>query len=356
MSTTQKDYTEELIATAKAIATPGKGILAADESTATIGKRLSAIGVENTEANRQAYRNLLFTAEGIEQYLSGVILFEETLYQKMDDGATFGDYLNKKGILVGIKVDKGVKPIYGTNGETVTQGMDNLDAMCVKSYQAGARFAKWRGVLQIGDGQPSEASIRLNTEALARYAAICQANGLVPIVEPEILMDGKHDIQTCAKVTQKVLAAQFKALHDQNVLIEGCILKPNMICPGTESGQTVSAGDIATATMTVFARTVPPALPGINFLSGGQSEEEASENLSAMNSMDFKRPWTVSFSYGRALQQTCLKVWQGKEENVKAAQEALLVRCKANSEATLGKYKGDGKGSKESLHVKNYRY
>ncbi|KAL6078435.1 Fructose-bisphosphate aldolase 5, cytosolic [Balamuthia mandrillaris] len=351
------DYRQELIETAKRIATPGKGILAADESTGTIGKRFEPINVENNEANRQQYRQLLFTAEGIENYISGVIMYEETLNQKTDDGVPFAELLAKKGIITGIKVDKGIKPIRGTNEETFTQGFDNLDQRCADYYKKGARFAKWRAVLKIDEGCPSDIAIEENTRGLARYAAICQDNGLVPIVEPEILMDGKHTIEQSVQITQKVLAATYKALHDANVLLEGTLLKPNMVLPGRDREQ-LPPEQVAHATLTVLLRTVPAAVPGINFLSGGQSEEEASLNLNAMNALPMARPWNVSFSYGRALQASALKAWGGKKENEKAGQEAFLERAKANSEATLGKYKGGAGGSSaaESLFVSNYRY
>ncbi|EFJ28553.1 hypothetical protein SELMODRAFT_267384 [Selaginella moellendorffii] len=351
-------YADELIKNAKYIATPGKGILAADESTGTIGKRLASIKVENVESNRQALRELLFTAPGALQYLSGVILFEETLYQKTAAGKPFVDVLLENGVLPGIKVDKGTVPIAGTNGETTTQGLDGLAGRCAEYYKAGARFAKWRAVLNIGPSQPSELGIQENAQGLARYAMICQENGLVPIVEPEILVDGPHDLKTCAKVTEVVLAAVYKALSDHHVLLEGTLLKPNMVTHGSEAPK-VSAQEIAEATVLALRRTVPAAVPGIMFLSGGQSEVEATKNLDAMNKLDILKPWTLSFSFGRALQQSTLKTWGGKKENVEAAQKVFLVRAKANSDATLGKYSGEtesAEGASESLHVKDYKY
>ena len=302
-------------------------------------------------------RELLFTAPGVLEYLSGVILFEETLYQKTADGKLFAELLTENGVLPGIKVDKGVVDIFGTNGETTTQGHDGLAAKCAEYYKAGARFAKWRAVLKIGATEPSELSIQLNTQGLARYAAICQENGLVPIVEPEILTDGSHTIEKCAEVTEKVLAATYKALNEQGVLLEGSLLKPNMVTPGSE-GPKVDAQTIAALTVRTLQRTVPPAVPGIMFLSGGQSEEEASVNLNAMNALDTKKPWTLSFSYGRALQKSTLAAWKGQTENIKAAQDVLLARAKANSEATFGKYAGGAAGgaATESLHVKGYAY
>lgn len=352
-------YTDELIKTAKYLATPGKGILASDESTGTIGKRLSSINLENVESNRQALRELLFTAPGVFDYLSGVILFEETLYQKTSDGKPFVDVISAGGAVPGIKVDKGTVEIAGTNGETTTQGLDSLGARCAKYYQAGARFAKWRAVLKVGPaGEPSELAVKQNAEGLARYALICQEHGLVPIVEPEILTDGGHDIMTCAAVTERVLAAVYKSLNDHKVLLEGTLLKTNMVTPGSDSPK-VGAEVIAEYTVAALRRTVPPAVPGVVFLSGGQSEEEATQNLNAMNKLELLKPWTLSFSFGRALQQSTLKKWLGKKENVAAAQATFLVRCKANSEAGLGKYAGSGAGdaaASESLYVKGYKY
>ncbi|XVF70945.1 hypothetical protein PTKIN_Ptkin11bG0203000 [Pterospermum kingtungense] len=348
---------EELIKNAKYIATPGKGILAADESTGTIGKRLASINVENIESNRQALRELLFTSPNALSFLSGVILFEETLYQKTSDGKPFVEVLEENNVVPGIKVDKGTVEIAGTNGETTTQGFDSLGARCQQYYKAGARFAKWRAVLKIGPNEPSELAIQQNAQGLARYAIICQENGLVPIVEPEVLTDGPHDIKKCAAVTETVLAAVYKALNDHHVLLEGTLLKPNMVTPGSD-GPKVSPQVIAEYTVVALRRTVPPAVPGIVFLSGGQSEEEATVNLDAMNKLDVLKPWTLSFSFGRALQQSTLKTWAGKKENVAKAQQAFLLRCKANSDATLGKYSGGSAGglASESLFVKGYKY
>ncbi|XP_043688162.1 fructose-bisphosphate aldolase, cytoplasmic isozyme 1-like isoform X2 [Telopea speciosissima] len=350
-------YADELIKNAKYIATPGKSILAADESTGTIGKRLSSINVENIESNRQALRELLFTSPNALAYLSGVILFEETLYQKTTDGKPFVDVLQENNIVPGIKVDKGTVDIAGTNGETTTQGFDSLAIRCQQYYKAGARFAKWRAVLKIGPTEPSELSIQQNAQGLARYAIICQENGLVPIVEPEILTDGNHHIMKCAAVTETVLAAVYKALNDHHVLLEGTLLKPNMVIPSSDSPK-VAAEVIAEYTVTALRRTVPPAVPGIVLLSGGQSEEEATLNLNAMNKLEVLKPWTLSFSFGRALQQSTLKTWAGKKENVSKAQEIFLGRCKSNSEATLGKYSGGSGGelASESLYVKGYKY
>lgn len=273
-------------------------------------------------------------------------------------GKPFVDVLKEAKVLPGIKVDKGTVTLPGTDGETTTQGLDGLGERCAKYYAAGARFAKWRAVLKIGPCEPSELAIHENAYGLARYAQICQENGLVPIVEPEILVDGSHDIDKCAYVTERVLAACYKALNDHHVLLEGSMLKPNMVTPGSDAKK-VSPEVVAEYTVRTLLRTVPAAVPTIVFLSGGQSEEEATVNLNAMNKLKGKKPWNLSFSFGRALQQSTLKAWSGKEENIQKAQNAFVIRCKANSEATLGSYKGDaklGEGAAESLHVKDYKY
>jgi len=280
-----KNFKEELIENARRIARPGYGILAADESTGTIGKRFESIKVENTEPNRRAYRDLLFSTEGIEKYISGVIMFEETLDQASADGKNFVELLKSKGILTGIKVDKGLVVLGGTDGENATQGLDGLAERCKKYYEKGARFAKWRAVLKIGNGKPSKLAITETAHSLARYASICQDNGLVPIVEPEILTDGAHDIDECAKASEKVFGTVMKALLEHHLLIEGLLLKPNMVTPGAESTKKASAAQIAWYTVRTLSRTIVPALPGITFLSGGQSEEDASVNLNEMNKL-----------------------------------------------------------------------
>merc|ERR1719195_2417159 len=350
-------YEDELRATAAAIATPGKGILAADESTGTIGKRLAGIGVENTEPNRRAYRELLFTTDGWGEYCSGVILYEETLYQKAADGTPFVDIINKAGVIPGIKVDMGTRDLPFFPGEKYTQGLTDLDKRAARYYEAGARFAKWRCVLKIQNNTISETSIKETAWTLARYAAICQANGLAPIVEPEILMDGDHSLATCQKMTEKTLAACYKALSDQNVLLEGTLLKPNMVLKGKQCTDATTFEDNAKATVTALRRTVPAAVPGITFLSGGQTEEEATMNLNAINKVE-GRPWSCTFSFGRALQASVLQAWQGKAENVQKAQETLMQRGKANSEANLGKYTGwaADENAKASLYEKGYTY
>jgi len=349
------DFKEELIKTAKEITHPGRGILAADESTGTIGKRFDGIKVENTHENRLAYRELLFTAPGIEEHISGVIMFDETVRDSAKDGRKFTEVLRSRGIHCGIKVDTGIVNIAGTDEETATQGLDGLGKRCAEYYAMGCRFAKWRAVLKIGNGMPSDVAIRENAHNLARYGSICQQNGLVPIIEPEILQDGDHDIDVCAAASEKVFSAVMQELFNQRLLIEGLLLKPNMVTPGASCTKRATAEEIAWYTVRTLSRTIVPALPGVTFLSGGQSEEDASLNLNAMNKLDVARPWALTFSYGRALQSSVLKAWEGKAENVAAAQAALLVRAKANGSASVGKYEG-GTGSKESDFVANYRY
>jgi len=357
----KKDFRKELVETANTIARRGFGILAADESTGTIGKRLDAIKLENNEENRRAYRELLFTTPDFEKYISGVILYEETVKQSTKDGKNFVELLRSKGVVPGIKLDRGTQVLPGnTNGETATMGLDDLAKRAKEFYERGCRFTKWRAVLKIADGCPSEQAIQENAWGLARYASICQENGLVPIVEPEVLADGDHDIETCQRVSEKVIAAVTKALHDNNVFLEGALLKPNMITPGTSNPNRakVTPQEIGERTIIVMQRTVPVSMPGIMFLSGGQSEEEATLNLNAMNQSTLKKPWSLSFSYGRALQHSTIRAWAGQPENVTKAQETLIARAKANSDAQLGKYEGGvgGKGASESLVVSNYVY
>jgi len=354
-----QDVACELAETAEKIAKRGKGILAADESTGTIKKRFDAIGVENTEANRAAYRELLFTTKGLGDYVSGSILYEETLFQKAPCGKSMVTLLEEAGIIPGIKVDKGIVVMPGTEEEKSTQGLDGLADRCAEYYKAGARFAKWRAVLEIDEEKhkPSALSIKETAHSLARYAAICQQNRLVPIVEPEILADGKHSIQKCAEITEIVLSEVFKALNDHHILLEGCLLKPNMVTKGYENAEVQTPEDVAFYTCRTLHRTCPPALVGVMFLSGGQSEEDASLNLNAMNK-GREHPWSLTFSYGRALQASTQKAWSGKKENVNEAQKVLLERAKANSEAQLGKYAGGAGGAAAagSLYVKKYVY
>ncbi|KAG6605043.1 fructose-bisphosphate aldolase 1, chloroplastic-like [Cucurbita pepo subsp. pepo] len=348
-------YADELVKTAKTIASPGRGILAMDESNATCGKRLASIGLENTEANRQAYRTLLVTPPDLGKYISGAILFEETLYQSTVDGEKIVDVLVKQGIVPGIKVDKGLVPLAGSNNESWCQGLDGLDSRAAAYYQQGARFAKWRTVVSIPNG-PSALAVKEAAWGLARYAAVSQENGLVPIVEPEILLDGEHGIDRTFEVAQKVWAEVFFYLAENNVLFEGILLKPSMVTPGAECKEKATPQQVAEYTLSLLKRRIPPAVPGIMFLSGGQSEVEATLNLNAMNQAP--NPWHVSFSYARALQNTCLKTWGGLPENVKAAQDALIHRAKANSLAQLGKYSSEGETAEasEGMFVKNYSY
>ncbi|CAA7410911.1 unnamed protein product [Spirodela intermedia] len=348
-------YADELAKTAKTVASPGRGILAMDESNATCGKRLASIGLENTEANRQAYRTLLVSAPDLGKYISGAILFEETLYQSTTEGEKIVDILTKQNIVPGIKVDKGLVPLAGSNDESWCQGLDGLASRSAAYYQQGARFAKWRTVVSIPNG-PSALAVKEAAWGLARYAAISQDNGLVPIVEPEILLDGDHGIERTFEVAQKVWAEVFFYLAENNVFFEGILLKPSMVTPGAECKDRATPQQVADYTLKLLRRRIPPAVPGIMFLSGGQSEVEATLNLNAMNQAP--NPWHVSFSYARALQNTCLKTWGGLPENVKAAQDALLLRAKANSLAQLGKYTGEGESdeSKEGMYVKNYSY
>ncbi len=327
----------ELDETARAIVAEGKGILAADESDGTIKKRFDSIGVESTEETRRAYRDLLFTTEGVEEYISGVILFDETIRQRSADGTPFPQLLESKGVIPGIKVDKGAKPLALAEGETVTEGLDGLRGRLEEYRELGARFTKWRAVITIGKGIPSEYCIWTNAHALARYAALSEEAGLVPIVEPEVLMEGDHTIERSFEVTSRTLHAVFTELRDQRVQPEGMLLKPNMVLSGYECPEQASHEEVAAETLRCFRRHVPAAVPGILFLSGGQSDEDATANLNAMNAMG-EHPWQLSFSYGRALQAPALKAWGGKEENVEAAQRAYYHRAKMNSAARTGMY------------------
>uniref|UniRef100_A0A670JPD5 Fructose-bisphosphate aldolase n=1 Tax=Podarcis muralis TaxID=64176 RepID=A0A670JPD5_PODMU len=322
----------ELSDIAQRIVAPGKGILAADESVGSMAKRLNQIGVENTEENRRLYRQILFSADSrVEKCIGGVIFFHETMYQKADDGTPFVEMVKDKGIVVGIKVDKGVVPLAGTDGETTTQGLDGLSERCAQYKKDGADFAKWRCVLKISDNTPSALAILENANVLARYASICQ----------------------------QVLAAVYKALSDHHVYLEGTLLKPNMVTPGHACPTKYSPEEIAMATVTALRRTVPPAVPGVTFLSGGQSEEEASINLNAINNCPLPRPWALTFSYGRALQASALNAWRGQRENEDSATEEFVKRAEVNGLAALGKYEGSSDGSGAaglSLYVANHAY
>ncbi|MFO7494076.1 MAG: class I fructose-bisphosphate aldolase [Desulfobacterales bacterium] len=322
---------------ARRLVAPGKGILAADESTPTIQKRFDAIGVDSTAETRRAYRELLFTTAGAEAFISGVILFDETLRQTAADGRPFPQLLDQKGILAGIKVDKGAKALAGFEGEKVTEGLDGLRERLQAYYGLGARFAKWRAVITIGAGRPSRYGLSVNSHALARYAALCQEAGLVPIVEPEVLMDGAHTIGRCRDVTAAALQSLFDALFDSCVSLEGILLKPNMVVPGKDCPTQAGVAEVAQATVRCLRQVVPAAVPGIVFLSGGQSSELATEHLNAMNAIG-PHPWELSFSYGRALQEQPLKAWQGKAANLAAAQKRFYRRAQLNSAARFGNY------------------
>jgi fructose-bisphosphate aldolase class I len=330
---------DELRATIARIVQPGKGIVAADESTPTITKRFTAVGIESTEETRRAYRTLLFTTKGVGEFVAGFILYEETLGQKADDGTPLPDLLAKQGILPGIKVDKGTTALPNADGDLITQGLDGL-AERLQDYKAkGARFAKWREVYGITDRNPTALGIKANAEVLARYAAICQAQGIVPIVEPEVLIDGDHTLERCHEVSEAVLSEVFRALARHRVLLEGMVLKPSMVLPGKEHPPKASSEVVAKSTLEVLRRNVPAAVPTINFLSGGQSPEEATANLNAMNVMWPEAPWVLSFSYARALQDPPMKLWAGKADNANAAQRVFYQRLKMNSLARHGKYR-----------------
>lgn len=328
---------QELETVAQAMVTKGKGILAADESAGTIKRRFDGIKIESNEKNRQAYRDMLLTTRGIEEAISGVILFDETIRTSALDGTPFPQLLGKKGILPGIKVDKGPVEIPGFPGETVTEGLDGLRARVKEYKELGAKFAKWRAVITIGDGMPTYTCLEANAHALARYAALCQEGGLVPIVEPEVLLDGNHTVERCHEVTEQTLKVTFTALFLQRVHLEGMILKPSMVVSGKGCPQQAGVEEVAERTIRCLKRTVPGAVPGIAFLSGGQSAERATEHLNAMNCMG-PHPWEVSFSYARALQDPALKAWKGDAANVAAAQKIFHHRAKMNSAARSGKY------------------
>jgi fructose-bisphosphate aldolase class I len=329
--------TDELHATARALVAPGKGILAADERDATIKKRFDAVGVESTEERRRSYRELLFSTAGAEDYISGVIMFDETIRQSTSGGTPFPQMLASKGIIPGIKVDKGTKPLALTERETITEGLDGLRARLEEYRGFGARFAKWRATYSISDRLPSQYCIWTNAHALARYAALCQEAGLVPIVEPEVLQDGTHTIERSHHVTAIVLDAVYRELFDQRVDVSGTLLKPNMVLSGYEAANRAGPDEVAEWTLKCLYKHVPAAVPGVAFLSGGQSDKDATANLNAMNARG-PHPWELSFSYGRALQAPAPKAWGGKPENVKAAQHAYLHRAKMNSAAGSGDY------------------
>jgi len=328
----------ELNKIARAMTAEGKGILAADESTGTIQKRFDKIGVTNNENNRRDYRELLFrSTDAMKNHISGVILFDETIRQKAKDGTPLVKLIEAAGSVPGIKVDAGAKPLAASNGETVTEGLDGLRERLVEYHKLGARFAKWRATYDPTNGRPSYNCINANAHALARYAALCQENGIVPIVEPEVLMDGDNDIDTCAKVTEWVLKETFQQLYYANVALEGMVLKPNMVISGMKCAKQASVDEVAQRTVEILKRCVPSAVPGIAFLSGGQSDEQATAHLNAMNA-EYELPWALTFSYGRALQAAPQKAWGGKAENVTLAQKAFTHRAKMNGLAALGKW------------------
>ena len=331
---------QSLADVARALVAPGKGILAADESTGTIKRRFDAIGVENTEDNRRAYRELLFRTAGAAQYISGVILYDETIRQKAADGTPLVKILKEQGILPGIKVDLGAKPLAFRPGEVVTEGLDGLRERLVEYRELGAQFAKWRAVITIGKGIPSRGCIEANAHALARYAALCQEAGVVPIVEPEVLMDGDHSIEACYDVTLVTLHAVFRELAGARVQLEGILLKPNMVLSGSEAKERAPAHEVARQTVRCFMNAVPAAVPGIVFLSGGQSDLEATVNLDAISkrAKEVGAPWELSFSFGRGLQAAPQKTWAGKSDSVAAAQRAYLHRAKLTAAARMGKY------------------
>jgi fructose-bisphosphate aldolase, class I len=331
----------ELNKVAQAMVAPGRGILAADESSGTIKKRFDAIGAESTSDSRRDYRELLFrSTEAMSKYISGVILYDETIWQKAKDGTPLVEIIGKSGAIPGIKVDEGAKPLPQCPGELITVGLDKLAERLPKYYEQGARFAKWRAVIDIGPAIPSFTCVYTNTHALARYAALCQAAQIVPIVEPEVLMDGDHDLDRCYEVTEWVLKETFQQLYHQRVALEGIVLKPNMAVPGKKSARTASVEEVAERTVKLLKACVPAAVPGIAFLSGGQSDEEATAHLDAMNKLG-NLPWGLTFSYGRALQAAPQKAWGGKNENVAAAQRAFSHRARMNGLAALGQWKAD---------------
>ena len=328
---------QELERIAHKLVADHRGILAADESTSTIEKRFKSIGVVNTEENRRAYREMLFTAPGAEKFISGVIMYDETLRQKTRAGVPFPEAQAKLDIVPGIKVDKGAKELAGSPQEKITEGLDGLRERLQEYHKLGARFAKWRAVIDIAPGIPSDYCIQVNAQALARYAALCQEQGLVPIVEPEVLMDGAHDITRCGEVTEATLEAVFDELHTQRVALEGMLLKPNMVIAGMKSPQQASVEEVARETVKLLKRHVPAAVPGIVFLSGGQSDVAATAHLNAMNALG-PVPWKLSFSYGRALQTAALEAWKGQEGNLQAGQKAFHHRAKCNSAACAASY------------------
>lgn len=329
---------QDMASTIEALLAPGKGLLAADESLSSISKRFEPFGIDSTEETRRQYRQMLLTTPGMNQYISGVILFDETLRQRMDDGRRFVESLTNDGIIAGIKVDAGAAPLAGAPGERITEGLDGLRQRLAEYSALGARFAKWRAVISIGDGTPSEYCLDTNAHALARYAALCQEVGVVPIVEPEVLMDGSHPLERTEEVTEATLVHVFEVLRRHYVRLEQVLLKPNMVVAGASSPRQASVGEVAAATVRCLRRTVPAAVPGVVFLSGGQSAQTATAHLNAMNASPGDHPWRLSFSFARALQSPALEAWRGEPLNVAAGQRAFLHRARCNAAASLGRY------------------
>jgi len=353
-------YSDELKETAAKMVRPGFGLLACDESTGTVGTRLESIGLENNEENRRDWRQLLFTTPDLGNHISGAILFEETLYQDSSEGKPFVELLNENGIIPGIKVDSGLKPLCGGgDDETWCSGLDGLLEKCQAHYAQGARFAKWRTAVRINveKNLPSDLAVQEAAWGLARYARICQEAGLVPIVEPEILIDGVHDIETTAKVQERVVTTTYKCLQENGVMLEGSLLKPSMTVAGVDCPNKPTPAEVAAMTVRTLQRSIPPAMPGVTFLSGGISEEDSSVYLNEINKIDRVGPWALTFSFSRAMQSSCLKTWNGKPENVKAAQDQLLARARANGAASTGSYEpGSEPSLEEALYVANYVY
>jgi len=352
-------YGDELKETAAKLTRPGYGLLACDESTGTVGARLEGIGVENIEPNRAEWRNLLFTTEGLGKYISGAILFEETLYQDAPSGKSMVSVLDEQGIVPGIKVDTGLKPLCGADGEQWCSGLDGLEERCSKAYAQGARFAKWRTAIKIDEAKGFPSALAMNEAAwgLARYARICQETGLVPIVEPEVLIDGDHTQAVTAVHQKRFISTVYKYLEENNVMLEGTLLKPSMTVSGVDCKTKPTPAEVASETVKTLESCIPPAMPGVTFLSGGISEEDASIYLNEINKLDRKGPWALTFSFSRAMQSSCIKMWGGKPENVAAAQAQLLARAQANGEASVGKYvPGSQPSTEESLYVKDYVY
>ena len=329
---------DAMIGTTRALTAPGKGILAADESHGTIGRRFTAIGVENTAENRRQYRQLLFTTPRIAEILSGVILYDETIRQQGDDGTPFPQLLVRLGIVPGIKVDAGAKPLAAAPDELVTEGLDGLRERLAEYRGLGARFAKWRAVISIGEGRPSPYCLQANAHALGRYAALCQEADIVPIVEPEVLMDGSHTIEQCFDATEASLDTVFRSLREQRIVVEAMLLKPNMVVPGTKAARQAGVEEVADATVRCLRQTVPAAVPGVMFLSGGQTPERATKHLNAMHTLPGPRPWVLSFSFARALQQPAMDAWRGSRAAAGAAQKAFLQRARLVAAAREGRY------------------